>query len=452
MDRLAMIVLVACGVVSVVLFAAFGAVSVAEGERRAARRAFAVALVSAIAFFGGAFLPPPARVPFFWLVVAAGLAMLVLLLLPIGRITPANDSPRQRHDERNVMFARARLQPGSPEFEAYYTAHPENRQSDDEMRQKPGLLAPDGEFADPLLFAAADGSFDLTEALRDAVDGPVAERRHELSPEQLTAFVKGLARTYGARDVGVTRLSPVHVYSHVGRGSGIYGESISLEHDAAIAFTVEMERAMTVASPYAPAVAESAHQYVESARVAVQLAAALRRLGYPARAHIDGNYRVIAPLVARDAGLGEIGRIGLLVTPQLGPRVRLGVVTTTANLVPDTRRPGTAVIDFCTICSKCADNCPANAIPFGDRAEFDGALCWKIDPDTCYRYWCIVGTDCGVCLDVCPYSHPDNPLHNLVRKGIARSGFFRRAVKWLDDVFYGREPARRSAPPWTRGE
>jgi hypothetical protein len=73
---------------------------------------------------------------------------------------------------------------------------------------------------------------------------------------------------------------------------------------------------------------ESAKQYVEASRVAVSLAAAIRYLGFPARAHIDGSYRVICPLIARDAGLGEIGRISLLMTPQHGPRVRLGVVTT----------------------------------------------------------------------------------------------------------------------------
>ncbi len=73
---------------------------------------------------------------------------------------------------------------------------------------------------------------------------------------------------------------------------------------------------------------ESAHQYVEAARTAIQLAAFIRNLGYDARAHIDGNYQVIAPLVARDAGLGEIGRMSLLITPKHGPRVRLAVVTT----------------------------------------------------------------------------------------------------------------------------
>ncbi|MFQ6103859.1 MAG: hypothetical protein ACE5OP_06150 [Candidatus Glassbacteria bacterium] len=52
----------------------------------------------------------------------------------------------------------------------------------------------------------------------------------------------------------------------------------------------------------------------------------IRNLGYPARTHIDGNYRVVCPLVARDAGIGEIGRMGLLMTPRLGPRVRIAVV------------------------------------------------------------------------------------------------------------------------------
>jgi predicted nucleic acid-binding protein len=60
-------------------------------------------------------------------------------------------------------------------------------------------------------------------------------------------------------------------------------------------------------APNAPMVMESGRQYVEAARVAVQLAAAVRTMGYPARAHIDGNYRVIAPLVARDAGQGKRG-------------------------------------------------------------------------------------------------------------------------------------------------
>jgi ferredoxin len=182
----------------------------------------------------------------------------------------------------------------------------------------------------------------------------------------------------------------------------------------------------------------------------VPLAATLRELGHPARAHIDGNYRVIAPLVARDAGLGEIGRMSILMTPRLGPRVRLGVVTTDAELNPDPYKPDHAVIDFCSICKKCAVNCPCQAIPHGERQETDGSLRWRMDADACFLYWNTVGTDCARCMAVCPYSHPDNGFHNLVRGGIARSGGFRRVALILDDWFYGRKPARHDAPRWTK--
>jgi ferredoxin len=193
---------------------------------------------------------------------------------------------------------------------------------------------------------------------------------------------------------------------------------------------------------------ETGKEYVEAARVGVQLAGAIRGLGYPARAHIDGNYRVIAPLVARDAGLGEIGRMTILMTPRQGPRVRLGVVTTDLELIPDSRRPDAAIIDFCNICEKCAQACPSQSIPYGPREEIDGANRWKLNPDTCFRYWNIAGTDCARCMAVCPFSHPDTFSHNLVRWGIARSGFFRRAALWMDDLFYGRKPAPHPVPDW----
>ncbi len=53
----------------------------------------------------------------------------------------------------------------------------------------------------------------------------------------------------------------------------------------------------------------------------------------PGTERFDAHFRVVCPLVARDAGLGEIGRMGLLMTPELGPRVCIGVVTTDAPLV-----------------------------------------------------------------------------------------------------------------------
>ena len=237
----------------------------------------------------------------------------------------------------------------------------------------------------------------------------------------------------------MTEVKPYHVYSHVGRGTGTYGAPVKLDHRWALVFSVEMDHGRIGRAPAAPVVEESARQYVEGAKIALILAAMIRRLGYPARAHIDGNYRVIAPLVARDAGLGEIGRMGLLMTPRLGPRVRLGVVTTDLPLVADAAGDDTSVLDFCTICRKCAANCPVAAIPSGERVSIDDGLRWAIDSESCFRYWNLVGTDCATCVRVCPYSHPDTALHNLVRWAIGRSPAARRTMLWMDDVFYGKK-------------
>jgi ferredoxin len=362
----------------------------------------------------------------------------------------SQDVPFSRFDERDIQFSRVRLRPGTPEYSSYYTLRPENLRIDDEIRSLPGLLSTGAALAEPALFAAAEGSFFLTEALRGAVDGSVSGDRVASEPHQMTGYLKSLAFYYGARDTGVTALHPYHFYSHIGRDFSRYGEPIPFEPGFAVVFTVEMNNRMVRSAPNAPAVMESGRQYVEAARIAVQLAAAIRKMGYPARAHIDGNYRVVAPLVARDAGLGEIGRIGLLMTPRLGPRVRLGIVTTSLGLVPDRPTCDTTVIDFCERCRKCADNCPARAIPSGGRAEVDGALRWRIDGDACFRYWNVIGTDCARCMSVCPYAHSDTLLHNAVRWGIRRSAFLRRAAVRLDDVFYGRRPKPHPASPWTR--
>jgi reductive dehalogenase len=223
---------------------------------------------------------------------------------------------------------------------------------------------------------------------------------------------------------------------------------VRLDHRYAIALTVEMAKEMIDMAPQGPTVMESAQQYMDSGAIAVQLAQAIRKLGYPARAHIDGNYRVVCPLVACDAGLGEIGRMGLLMTPKLGPRVRIAVVTTDLPLVPDVREPEHSVLDFCTICEKCAEVCPSQSIARGPRSEIGGALRWQIDSESCFTYWSKIGTDCARCMSACPYSHPDSPMHNAVRFMIRNSGLARRAALAADDYLYGRRPPPAEITGW----
>ena len=270
----------------------------------------------------------------------------------------------------------------------------------------------------------------------------------EIDPAQATMRLKGFARYLGAASVGCTRLDPAHVYSNIGRSPGKWGEPIDLSHTHAIAVTVPMAHEMVRLAPDSPTTTETAFEYQEVARIAMVLARYLNNLGYEARAHVDGNYRVMCVPVAVDAGLGELGRIGLLVTPEMGPRVRLAVVTTDLPLEQD--EPITfGVQDFCRICMKCADICPSASIDKGEKLDRLGVEKWQSLKDTCYRYWRMAGSDCALCVKVCPYSHPAGSAHDMVRWLIKRNPMARRLALWSDDLLYGRRPAARYPyPDW----
>ncbi len=423
-----------------------------EREPRATRRSILLAVLLPVPYV----LLGLVSFPYQPLVVGGLLTLTGLIALvpivPIGRGGALeDDTPLRQIDERDIMFSRYYLEEGTEKFDSYYAAHPDKKKADDRFRAQPGILGRGTGAYDPITFTAAEASFITIAQTRPFVDGEVAEQKVVADPNEITEFVKRWGQKLGALSVGVSELRDYHMYSFVGRGDE-YGEPVELSHDYAVAFTVEMDKEMVDSAPLGPTAMESAQQYVDCGIVALQLAHFIRSLGYPARAHIDGNYRVVCPLVARDAGLGELGRMGLLMTPELGPRVRIGVVTTDLPLVVDTAVREPSVIDFCTHCKKCAEVCPSRAISFEDREEVDGVLRWQIDSEACFTFWCKIGTDCARCMSVCPYSHPDNLLHNLVRRGVRNSKLFRRAAISLDDFFYGKRPPTAAPPDWMQVE
>ncbi|MCD6122563.1 MAG: 4Fe-4S dicluster domain-containing protein [Spirochaetales bacterium] len=419
-----------------------------EREKQAVRRALFILFII-IAVFSAVFLSPwsNAKLVYGFFLIISILIFIFLLFLPFGRVNIKIEEPKSRYDERDIPFSRFRLKPGSERFNSYYKDKPELLKIDNRIRMLPGLLSIKAREAHPLAFAAATASFQFIKDMRDKVDGlstqevpEFKEEASEFSKQELTDWLKKLAVFYGAHSAGITELKDYHIYSNIGRGAGKYGDKIVLLHKYALAFTVEMRNKMVQQGPGAVTVMESAREYANVAHIALQLTHFIRALGYSARSHIDENYRVICPLVARDANLGEIGRLGFLITPDLGPRVRISVVTTDMELVPDKYIPDDSVIDFCNFCLKCADSCPVNAIPTGDREEHRGALKWQIDAVACFKYWNISGTDCGRCMAVCPYSHAPLYSYKPIKYLIKHSGFARRAFLKVDDLFYGKKP------------
>jgi len=416
-----------------------------ENEKKAAFRSLVIGLL----------LPIPYFIAWYYNFNILALILLVdIILTGLLFIYPfktpkaiCDEIPLNKIDERNVMFSRNELVIGSENYNNYYTQYPEKEELDNAFRKEAGLCSENSLFNHTFAFAAAHASFFTVGQFKKAVDGKVNPSRTETDSEKISSFLKTWGKKLGALDIGFCELKDYHLYSHKGRGDE-YGNEIHNTHSHAIAFTVEMNEEMVQAAPQASIVMESAQQYLDSGRIAIQIAEFLRHLGYSARAHIDGNYQVVCPLVARDAGLGEIGRMGLLITPKQGPRVRLGVVTTEFPLKTKDRKKLNYMLDFCLNCKKCADVCPSKSISSDAPKMIDGVKRWQINSESCFTYWCKAGTDCGRCMATCPYSHPDNLLHNAIRFGIKHSPLFRRIAAPLDDFFYGRKPKSKKLPEW----
>jgi ferredoxin len=353
---------------------------------------------------------------------------------------------KQKVDERDTIFARFELKEESDNYNDYYNRKPENKTLDDEIRALPDILSPEHTKKDPILFSLAAAEDEFLKHQIKLVDGNVDSEKIELSPFDNTRDVKKIVEYLGGDICGVCDLDQNYVYSHVGRGADPYGMKIDLKHRYAIVFGMEMNHDMIATSPKPPVIVETEKKYVEIATVSIIVADLIRRMGYDARAHIAGsNYKAMLPPLGWRAGLGEIGRIGILITEKYGPRVRLGLITTNLPLTSDSSK-NFGVQNFCQKCKKCANNCPAQAIPYGDKSEENGALKWVLNREGCYRFWRKAGTDCAMCLYVCPYSKPQNWFHDSIRKLISQSTTAQRVSMWADDYFYGANPLPKEPP------
>lgn len=424
-------------------------ISLLENERRAALRAFMLILPLIILSSLPVMLQSSIGD---WFAIASFLLIWLfigLLVFPTRLFERKikGETPVGQINEKTVMFSRNLYQPGSKRYKDYYSEFPDHEAPDNHFRSKPGLLSDRAAFYDPFTFNSSKAIFESITAFYPILDEDPNPEKSSADPEMIASSIQKWILKEGAISVGFTTVHDYHWYSVIGRGKD-FGKEAQLPHTHAIAFTVEMDKELMDTAPLGPTVMESARQYMNAAVIAIDVAKFIRNLGYQARAHIDGNYRLICPLVARDAGLGEIGRMGLLMSPELGPRVRIGVVTTDLPLPSIQKKDYSDMIKFCKICKKCADVCPSGAIPHNDRKNIEGVKRWQIDQESCYTYWCIAGTDCGKCMSDCPYSHPDNFFHNLVRKMLRNSLIFRYFALKMDDFFYGRKPKTKPIPNW----
>ncbi len=426
--------------------------SLVEREKRAARLSFLLLLGNS-AFWAALLLFKDLRFMVI-LDIAAVTALTLLALISFMKFFPKrldrHLSEAEQFDERNHMFARNNLK-FYPDLAAqYYATQPAKKDIDRKIHEKPEIGEPGAAYYDEYLSPLFDSAFTYLKRTRLAASGELGKVKKRVDKEKITAAVKSIARFYGAVDVGITRLLPLHLYSHAGRHSGNWGQPIQNNHRFAVVIVVAMDIPMIKKAPTLPVILESSRRYVESAGIAHIIAGYLRSFGWDARSHTDGNYQVLCVPLAVAAGLGELGRLGIFMHPVCGPSVRISVVTTELELVPSQKKEKIyRVEEFCRLCKKCAENCPSQSIPPGEEPESRGFRHWSINQERCFAFWKSIGTDCALCISVCPYTKPDTLVHRLVRFYISRNPFNQRIALLFDDLLYGRKKQLSHQNPGT---
>jgi epoxyqueuosine reductase QueG len=123
--------------------------------------------------------------------------------------------------------------------------------------------------------------------------------------------------------------------------------------------------------------------------------------------------RFPSKLAAYETGLGVYGRCGIIITPEYGPRVNIGVILTNASLESDAK-----LTDFnpCLECRLCIDLCPPKAIrkdaspPMGHDRDKCINFVLKLREKTRDQHFY-----CGYCYDFCPVGKTDRHRFRLSR-------------------------------------
>jgi epoxyqueuosine reductase len=225
------------------------------------------------------------------------------------------------------------------------------------------------------------------------------------SPAEMSRIVKRAAKLCGASLVGVCKLNRRWLYAEA---------DVPETLENAIVMGIEMDAKAIGTSPAAPASAATGVGYSKMAFILALLGEFIRNLGYTAWQ--CGNDTALSIPLAVDSGLGELGRNGLLITPQYGPRVRLCKILTDLPLAAD-NPISFGVKEFCRKCKACADKCESGAISSSDNPSFNvacksnspGALKWYVNVERCYEFWCQNGIDCSTCITVCPCNKKRSP-------------------------------------------
>jgi ferredoxin len=232
------------------------------------------------------------------------------------------------------------------------------------------------------------GRLRMQRRLERTAERPAGQVTIERNQAHLGELIRAEARKLGISAVGFAPFDEKYVFA------GAAQPSVG----SVVVCLLEQDWAKTQSIPSSRCEREAMLTYQSLSRRTAKLASFIQQQGYAAVAHGPTGDLASIPFAVQ-AGLGQLGMNGQLLTPHAGSRCRIMLITTDAELENDTP------VDFgipaiCDECQICARRCPSGAIPTR-RIEYRGIVKHKIKPERCLPIL-MQEHGCAVCMKVCP--------------------------------------------------
>jgi len=322
----------------------------------------------------------------------------------------------ERFNQRNDMFSRAFwderiISKDTESFFASYRMEAMPRKADGFTQKDFALRNAAWSVADD--YADRNNGNGVREGFQDPFIArlpPAKDRVEVTSIDEMTAEIKKIAKLFGADLVGICDYDERWLYASRTDAQNFEEKQNILPEGLKNVIVIAHEMNWDLCQSYPSALAGAAVGigYSGEAKTVLQLSNYIQNLGYEAVASMNDTALVIPYAVK--AGLGEYGRNQMVITEEFGPRVRFAKIFTNLPLIHDQPKKF-GVREFCNVCSRCADECPPKALPYGppnsggeNQSAAKGVVKWTANCEKCFGYWAKLKTDCAICLRVCPYN------------------------------------------------
>ncbi|MFX0011818.1 MAG: [Fe-S]-binding protein [Candidatus Hermodarchaeota archaeon] len=224
-----------------------------------------------------------------------------------------------------------------------------------------------------------------------------------ITPEGIYEFEE-YAKSIGVDKVGYIKLTPELILEHQ-----------ELIYDNVIVFIKEMDKTLMALAPHKKTMVMIMKTYYQMGKQANKLSKYLRKKGFSVHAGPALAGLSLYPVLAQRANLGAIGRHGLLITPEFGPRQRIAVIYTNITNLPVAQSNTYGWIsEFCKTCVNCMEACPTNAIYETSIQKAHGRLT-HIDVGECAKGFLNYG--CSICIKECTFNkNPSEKIRQIAEK------------------------------------